>query len=532
MERNELQSLARTIWWITFCLSLYLAATTGLMGYMAAAQYGRWAQVGLALVAILLLDFYTTNWLQLSIRGIFHGDTRKALGVWIWIGLSIAAFARFAGTTTVTYWSSAPIAAQIVGDLDTDKETGAIKDATDDKAGLVASLEKEKDALRNSESARISDAEKKGNDIINKAISSAGENVERLYREGNGWVMKDRKFKEYRERIREAKKEAAALVAAEKDRTQAAASAYLTAAAGGNVTVETIAGILKKKANRHATLENTYALSLRLFDLVAGGLVLLLSAFLAGFKIKHDIEYVSPFAIAFGKVGEKASADSLSEVEAAGAAVWGLFFLPFQTLRKIVSFFLALGKAGIYAIETRFRIDIDGDNVIGKPSDKSATKSDNTVQMSQNNRTVIMPFALNKKSDNFSDTGATNLATSAQDVSFVSPNVATSKNVSFVSPLQTATNDTQKSDNAGAETERQNSDKKRQAALPRRKKTATTKNPVKAYIDANRLAIKRALKAGDKVRAQALVDKLTREGYHVDNEPGKGLTIRRKGPKK
>jgi len=261
--------------------------------------------------------------------------------------------------------------------------------------------------------------------------------------------------------------------------------------------------------------------------------VLLLSFFLAGFKVKHNIEYVSPFAIAFSKVGEKASQDSLSEVEAAGAAVWGLFFLPFQTLRKLVSFILAVGRLIMYKVETMLKIDIDGDNVIGKPSDKTATKSDNVAQMSQNNRTIITPFALNKKSDNFSDTGATNRATSAPDVSFMSPDVATSKNVSFVSPLQTATNDTQKSDNAAAEKERQaTSDKKRQAAIPRRKKTATTKNPVKAYIDANRLAIKRALSAGDKVKAQALVDKLTREGYHVDIEPGQGLTIRRKGPKK
>ena len=533
MDKQELQRIARNIWWLSFILALWLAATTGYMAYVAASDYSTFTRYIVAFAAIMALDFYTVPMLQTAIRGWWSGEVRRALGTWLLLVISVIALARFGGTTTLTFWSREPMAQAITGDLETDKETAAIQKAMQDKSGLVASLEKEKNALRRSERVRIAESEKAGKALINEAINSEGDNVARLYREGNGWVMKDRRLKKYRQRISEAKKQAAALVEAEKARTQEAAGAYLTAAAGKNVAAETIARVLDQKATRHEKVQNTYSLSLGLLDISAGVIVLLLSFFLAGFKVKHNIEYVSPFAVAFSKVGEKASADSLSEVEAAGAAVWGLFFLPFQTLRKIVSFFLALGKAGIYAIETRFRIDIDGDNVIGKPSDKAATKSDNVAQMSQNNRTVIMPFTLNKKSDNLSDTGATNLATSAQNVASMSPDVATSEFVSFMSPLQTATNDIQKSDNARDEKERQaTSDKKRQAPPMRRKKTATTKNPVKAYIDANRLAIKRALKAGDKVKAQALVDKLTREGYHVDIEPGQGLTIRRKGPKK
>lgn len=534
MEKQELQNLARTIWWITFALSLYLAATTGLMGYMAAAQYGFWAQVGLALVAILLLDFYTTNWLQLSIRGMVHAPTRRALGAWLWIALTLVAFARFAGTTRVTYWSREPIAAQIVGELETDKETAAIKDATDDKAGLVASLEKEKNALRRSERARIADAERQGKAIIIEAINSEGEGIAELYKQKNKWVNTDRKFRKYRARIAEAKKEAAALVAAEKDRTQTAASAYLTAAAGKNVPAETIAGILQKKAARHERLQNTYSASLGLFDLVAGGLVLLLSAFLAGFKIKHDIEYESPFVGVFASVSARITDDVLQGTESGVMGLWrGVKLFP-AIFIKLWSFFTALAWKGVYALEKQWHIDLNGDGKIGTPdSDKTATKSDNTIQMSQNNRTIITPFALNKKSDNPSDTGATNQATTALNVAPVSPNVATSEFVSFVSPIKKATNVNEKSDNLHPEKERQATDDKKRQALPaRRKKTATSKSPTKAYIDKNRVAIKRALQAGKKAEAQAIVDKLISEGYHVDNEPGRGLTIRRKRPKK
>lgn len=376
MDKQELQRIARNIWWLSFILALWLAATTGYMAYVAASDYSTFTRYIVAFAAIMALDFYTVPMLQTAIRGWWSGEVRRALGTWLLLVISVIALARFGGTTTLTFWSREPMAQAITGDLETDKETAAIQKAMQDKSGLVASLEKEKNALRRSERVRIAESEKAGKALINEAINSEGDNVARLYREGNGWVMKDRRFKKYRQRISEAKKQAAALVEAEKARTQEAAGAYLTAAAGKNVAAETIARVLDQKATRHEKVQNTYSLSLGLLDISAGVIVLLLSFFLAGFKVKHNIEYVSPFAVAFSKVGEKASADSLSEVEAAGAAVWGLFFLPFQTLRKIISFFLALGKAGIYAIETRFRIDIDGDNVIGKPSDKVAEKID------------------------------------------------------------------------------------------------------------------------------------------------------------
>lgn len=522
---------------------LYLAITTAYTVWAMSAGFFPslnnslewWLRVAACIGMYFFIDAGLSAQANYVFRGWIQKDLRKA--AFFFLILTTLIFAvRFAATTLMTYVAAQPMATAIYSPPDNTDRRESILQAQSNTKATQDELKRGYDRLRQSERVRIADAKRTGKSLINDAINSENARVAQLYREKNDWVLTHTRFRKYRARIATAKQEADKLIKAEQDKTQAAQAAYMQALTGKDEITAVLAEDMKAANETYIQNKNSIAGAIYIVDFIAAFIMFTLSWVLALYEKKYQVSYENKFGEVWERLTTKYHEDVLSISEKAGMELWQFFVgLPLEKLTALFRWLkLGIWIKAIGAVENFFRIDINGDGKIGTPdSDKTATKGDNVAQMSQNLRPTISGFALNKKSDNLSDTGATNLATSAQNVASMSPDVATSEFVSFMSPLQTATNDTQKSDNAAAEKERQaTSDKKRQALPARRKKTATSKSPTKAYIDKNRVAIKRAIASGDRVKAQAIVDKMTAAGYIVDIEPGAGLTIRRKGPKK
>lgn len=412
---QQLKSQARQVWYIRLMIALYLASTTGYLFYTATANFGPTLRIFITIVSVIVIDAFNGRLLDASLLGFGKSEKsvayRQALGVWAFVILTLLAHARFFATTTLTYFSRTPMAAAIVGEVQGTAEISAIETAQSERAERTAKLEKEKNRIAGSEAKRIREARKAGQKLIDAAINSQGENVAALYRKGNGWVMSDRKFKAYRDGIRKAREEAARLESEARMETKAASEAFIASTAQDTAYLSTLNELLRNKVARNEQLTGVYNFTLGFLDIAFGVLYWFLSLFLAQFKRKHDIEYESPFAGVFAKISDRITDEVLQGTESGAMGIWrGVKLFP-AILIKLWGFVTALAWKGVYALENQWRIDLDGDGVVGTPEKSVTTKSESTdlttTKVGTFDRVRVIPFSLSKAPEKVGETPPT-----------------------------------------------------------------------------------------------------------------------------
>lgn len=377
---QQLKQHARKIWYIRLMIALYLASTTAYLFYTMGANLAPAMRILLTVAAVVVIDAFNGHLMDASLLGFGSSaksvQYRQALGTGAFIILTLLAHARFLATTTATYLSRTPMANAIVGEVQGQGEIAAIEQAQKERANRVAKLEKEKNRIAGSEAKRLRDARREGQKLIDAAINAQGANVAQLYKSGNGWVMSDRKFRAYRDGIRKAKEQAAALEAAAKEQTKAASEAFIASTSQDTAYTATLTRILAHKVDRHEELTSVYNFTLGFLDLAFGVLYWFLSLFLAQFKRKHDIEYQSPFAAVFSRVGDKISEDTLQGTERAVMGMWWMVSSPFAAFFKFLRFVGAGIRYRVIGwVESWANIDLDGNGNIGNKSVKPPTQT-------------------------------------------------------------------------------------------------------------------------------------------------------------
>ena len=524
---EQIKDISTGYRWVVWFAFKWLAATTAVTVWQVSAGFIPTAsdnvQFFFRIAACVVMFFFIDAGLEAQAKYVFRDlmdkQTRDG-GKWF-LTLSIFIFViRFLASAFMTYVSADPIASSIYPPPSTDKQQTEIAAARESNDGRLKRLESEKTRLEKSEKQRIKDAEKQGKQLVDKAINAGGSNFASLWREGNDWIKTAPQLKKKREKVYEAQKVADVLVASEKAKTAEAQKMYLAALGKDDATIAALSGEIVSLNEQHATNKASMTAAIYLVDFIAAFVAIALLIALCSYEKKNNIEYKSDFSGVWEKVGDRIKGDVMQNAESGSVGLWLIVAAPLVALVKFFRFLGVLMWKGIHKIETSFRIDLDGDGIIGTPDEKATTeKSDNVSQNfsdkpAVNSRVVVAPFALNKKSDKS--------ATDLQNVAFVSQNVAPSEKVAFVSQMSGATNEVEKERQIKRQTIPQ---KKRQKA------TAGNKSPAQMYIDRMRVTIKRHLKAGNKAEAQKLVDELISKGYHVSTDPGKGLTIKAKRSK-
>lgn len=377
---QQLKQHARKIWYIRLMIALYLASTTAYLFYTMGANLAPAMRILITVAAVVVIDAFNGHLMDASLFGFGNSSKsvqyRQALGTGAFIILTLLAHARFLATTTATYLSRTPMANAIVGEVQGQGEIAAIEQAQKERSDRVAKLEREKNRIAGSEAKRLRDARREGQKLVDAAINSQGANVAQLYRSGNRWVMSDRKFKAYRDGIRKAKEQAAALEAAAKEETKAASEAFIASTSQDTAYTATLTRILAHKVDRHEELTSVYNFTLGFLDLAFGVLYWFLSLFLAQFKRKHDIEYQSPFAAVFSRVGDKISEDTLQGTERAVMGMWWMVSSPFAAFFKFLRFVGAGIRYRVIGwVESWANIDLDGNGNIGNKSVKPPTQT-------------------------------------------------------------------------------------------------------------------------------------------------------------
>lgn len=330
------------------------------------ACYGmyRFIDAGLSAQA----DYVFAGWMQ--------GQARQA-GYGFLIGITILFAVRFMASTFLTYVSAKPLATTIYKAPDTSDKREGILQAQGDKKATQAELKREYDRLRNSERVRIAEAKKAGKSRIDAAINAQGARVAELYREGNAWLMSDRRFKKYRQGIEEAKAEAAKLEQAEKDKTAEARAAYMSALTGKDEIAAVLAEDLK--TTNETYLNNNEALTgaIYIIDFIAAFVAFVLTWIIAIAQKRYQIPYKNKFGEVWEKLTNKYQQDVLEVSEKAGIEVWE--FAAGQPLKKSVTLLrwlkTILWVKLIGQIETLLKIDLDGNGDIGNKSVKPPTQT-------------------------------------------------------------------------------------------------------------------------------------------------------------